>query len=380
MKIQHIIIALHTGGAELMLKRLIESHRGSGYEHSVISITGIGTIGHQLRECGIDVHAVGMSGTRGIPRALLHLVRLLRERKPDVVQTWMYHADLIGGLAARIAGNRNIIWGIRTTDVHAGGKRTTTLVRQMCARLSRWVPHMIVCAAQASRRSHAAIGYDDARMVVIPNGFDFTRMAASAEQRAGLRQACGFGAQHVVVGTLGRFNLAKDQQNFVRAAGLLASSHPQLRFLMVGRDVDAANAELANWIARTGHGERFVLLGERTDVPVCLSAMDIFCLSSRTEGFPNVVGEAMSMCLPCVVTDVGDARMLVADTGVVVPKEDSEALAGGVGQMLAMAPEARAQLGRLGRMRVNEEFSIERARERFEALYQRTIIENKGSL
>jgi glycosyltransferase involved in cell wall biosynthesis len=118
-----------------------------------------------------------------------------------------------------------------------------------------------------------------------------------------------------------------------------------------------------------------MLLGERRDVPACLSAMDVFCLSSRTEGFPNVVGEAMAMSLPCVVTDVGDAAMLVANTGVVVAKEDANALAAGLSRLVEMTPEARRHLGQMAKARIHAEFTMARARERFEDLYQRLVEE-----
>jgi glycosyltransferase involved in cell wall biosynthesis len=371
MNLLHIIVSFNIGGAELMLKRLIESHHGSKqYRHSVISLRGVGSVGLQLQSRGIQVHALDMRSALDMPFALWRLVRLIRTSRPDVVQTWMYHADLLGSLAARLAGNRHVIWGIRTTDVTAGGSHATAAVRQLCAWLSRTVPHTIVCAADASRLAHIAVGYDAARMVVVPNGFDLTHLVAKPEQRDALRLQCGLGAELVAVGYLGRFHPAKDQENFVRAAGLTAQRHSNARFLMVGRGLDANNTQLAQWISATGFADRFVLLGERADVPVCLAAMDFFCLSSRTEGFPNVVGEAMAMGLPCVVTDVGDAAMLVADTGVVVPKEDSAALAFGLGQLLAMTPDARQQLGQKAKARIYAEFSMDRARERFESIYQ----------
>jgi len=188
---------------------------------------------------------------------------------------------------------------------------------------------------------------------------------------------CGLGAGVVVIGYLGRFHAAKDQENFVRAAGMAVLLHSNIRFLMVGQNLDADNVQLAEWISATGCADRFVLLGERSDVPVCLAAMDLFCLSSRTEGFPNVVGEAMAMGLPCVVTDVGDARMLVAETGVVVPKEDSAALAQGMGRLLAMTSDVRQQLGRDAKKRIHAEFAMERASERFESLYQRITREGR---
>jgi glycosyltransferase involved in cell wall biosynthesis len=310
-----------------------------------------------------------MKSAAGSPLALFRLTRLIRRLEPDIVQTWMYHADLLGGLAARLAGVRNVIWGVRTTNVEAGGTPATMVVMRMCAHLSRWVPRAIVCAAEASRRVHEKAGYDGLRMTVISNGFDLARLVATSEQRMAVRAACGVQSGELVIGILGRFNPAKDQHNFVQAAARVARGYPAARFLMVGRGLDASNAALNDWIEKTGFASRFVLLGERSDVAACLSAMDLFCLSSRTEGFPNVVGEAMAMGLPCVVTDVGDAAMLVADTGYVVPKEDPTALAAGLEKLLELSVERRASLGKKAKQRIMSEFTIERARQRFESIY-----------
>ena len=375
MKVLHIIVGLEIGGAELMLKRLVEAQTDlPDHSHEVVSLTGLGAIGRQLARHGVSVHALHMGGALGFPNAFFRLVRLIQRIRPDVVQTWMYHADLLGGIAARWAGVKHIVWGVRTTNVAEGGSHATALVRRLCAWLSSRVPHTIVCAAEASRKAHVALGYDAARMQVVPNGFDLARLRATGEQRNTLRLQCSLEHNAVVIGYLGRFHPVKDQQNFVRAAGILAGQRANTRFLMVGTQLDASNVQLTAWIRATGHADRFVLLGERTDVPACLSAMDEFSLSSRTEGFPNVVAEAMAMGLPCVVTDVGDAAMLVADTGVVVPKEDATALAAGLENMLAMAPDARLQLGRRARERVTTEFSMERACARFDRIYQQALL------
>jgi glycosyltransferase involved in cell wall biosynthesis len=356
------------------LKRLIESHHcNSNYQHSVISLTGRGEVGLQLQALGIEVYALGMRSGLDIPRVVWELVQMFRQSRTDVVQTWMYHADLIGGFAARMAGIKKVIWGIRTTDVSAGGSRATAVVRWLCARLSRWIPHTIVCAAEASRRVHVALGYRADCMVVVPNGFDLPRLQATPEQVAGLRSACGFSADTVVVGTLGRFNAVKDPLNFVRAAGLLAREYPRAQFLMVGRDCNDANAELIGWIKAIGCADRFVLLGERSDVPVCLAAMDVFCLSSRTEGFPNVVGEAMAMRKACVVTDVGDAAYLLGECGVVVPKEDSAALVEGMSKLVGLSVLERNFLGAQAHARIATEFTMDCTRERFEAVYANVL-------
>jgi glycosyltransferase involved in cell wall biosynthesis len=338
----------------------------------------MGELGLKLQSIDIEVFALGMKSALDIPRVIFELVRMLRANRPDIVQTWMYHADFLGGIAARLAGIRSVIWGVRTTDIGAGGSTATKLVRKMCAWLSSTVPHTIVCAAEASRRAHIAVGYDASRMVVVPNGFDLTHLVATPQQRDALRMQCGFGADQVVVGCVGRFHPVKDQHNFVRAAGVVAQQHASVRFLMVGRDLDGANTQLAQWIQATGYADRFVLLGERADVPVCLSAMDLFCLSSRNEGFPNVVAEAMALGLPCVVTNVGDAAYLLDNCGVVVPKEDSAALAQGMAQLLALPADDRQALGRSARARIEQEFSMERCTQRFEAVYADVLNNPRG--
>jgi glycosyltransferase involved in cell wall biosynthesis len=369
-----VIVSLGVGGAELMLKRLIECHRFNLlFQHRVISLTSLGVVGKQMQAEGVEVVVMNMRSPLNFPVTLWRMTQLLRHQQPDVVQTWMYHADLLGGLAARMAGFKNVIWGIRTTEVSAGGSLTTVGVRWLCSKLSRWVPHSIVCAAEASRRVHVALGYHANSMVVVPNGFDLFRLQATPLQVASLRSECGFAEDAIVVGTLGRFNADKDPHNFVRAAGLLASKNAAARFLMVGRDCNAANVQLMGWINATGCADRFMLLGERRDAPVCLAAMDVFCLTSRTEGFPNVVGEAMAMRRACVVTDVGDAAYLLGECGVVVPKENTAALVEGIAKLVRLSVADREILGAQAHARIASEFTMDRTRERFEAVYNTVL-------
>ena len=353
-----------------MLRRLIETHRGARFSHSVISLTDAGELGDSLRAGGVDVQCLGMSSFVNSPKTLLRLAKFIRRQKPDIVQTWMYHADLMGGLAARIVGNPHVIWGIRNTDMIKGTAYSTFAIRRICALLSRFVPARIVCAAEASRRSHAAIGYDESKMVVISNGFDVVASTQIAADRGLIRASCGWSDDEVVVGCVGRFNFYKDHPNFAMAAGLLARRFSSVRFVMIGKGLDAENKELSEIIAATGFANRFQLLGFRKDVSKWLSAMDVFCLSSRSEGFPNVVGEAMSIGIPCVATDVGDVRALLSNTGIVVPKENVQALYEGLAQVVAMSHPLRVAMGQRGRARVIEEFSMSRVTEKFEAIYR----------
>lgn len=365
--ILHIITGLTAGGAETALCRLIVCSQGSNYSHTVISLTSGGVMHRRFEEAGIKVRILDFK--RSPILNFVKLVAHIHSTRPDIVQTWMYHADMLGGLAARLAGNRNIIWGIRTTDVPRGA-RAIAIISRLCAGISRWVPNTIVCVAEAARRAHMAGGYDGAHMVVIHNGFDLEPVPAALRRGSELRRAWGFDNDVTVVGTSGRFDSEKDHRNFVRAAGLLADRLERVRFLMVGSNLDTGNAELMRWIEDTGHVERFTLAGERSDALDCLAAMDIFCLSSRNEGFPNVVGEAMALGIPCVATDVGDAAVLVADTGVIVPKENPGALANGIAHLVESPPDVRRLLAEKAKSRIHSEFSIQRTCRRFEDVYQ----------
>ena len=374
MKVLHIIIGLNVGGAELMLKRLIESHQGNpNYRHSVISLTLVGKVGEQLQEMGFEVRTLGMRSPLDIPYVLWQLARMIRRERPDIVQTWMYHADLLGGLAARLAGNRHVIWGVRGSAIPQRGLSATRLVIGLCSWSSRFLPTVIVCCGESARVAHAEKGYDQSKLAVIPNGYELTHFNRNPILRQQTRAAFGFSDNDVVVGIVGRFDPLKDYKNFVHAAAVVAARVNQVKFLMIGRDITSTNILLKGWIDESGFTHKFVLTGERSDVPECLAAMDVFCLSSSNEGFPNVVCEAMAMNVPCVVTDAGDAAEIVSDTGIVVAPRDSAALAGALQTMISKGAAERSRLGELARRRIEKNYSIEIASTRFENLYNQVM-------
>ncbi len=374
MKILHVIVGLESGGAERTLQRMVESDASNAaVAHCIVSLTGAGTIGPELQRQGVDVQVLGLRSVLDLPRVFWRLLRAVRAAKPDIVQTWMYHADFLGGLAARLAGRYPVIWCVRTTDLPAGDRSITALLRWACARLSHRIPDVIVCAAQVSRATHVAIGYDATKMVVVANGYDFSRLSATLDERHAWRAQHGIAADELVVGSMGRWHANKDPDNFIRMAAILGRQHARLRFLMVGRGLDHTNAALMRSLEGSGVAARCVLAGERQDVPQCLAAMDVFCLHSRTEAFPNVLAEAMAMGLPCVTTDVGDAAMVLGDCGYVVPKMDAAALAQGVTLLLQLEPAERQALGARARERVRARFTIAAARAGFESVYQRLL-------
>lgn len=377
MNLTLIITNLATGGAETMLLKLLEHMNRTRFQPTVISLIGLGEIGPRIQALGIPVHTLGMARGLPSPLALLRLVRLLRQLQPDIVHTWMYHADLMGGLAARLTGRSRVIWCIRHSNLSKTENKVSTLrVVNLCARLSAWVPAQIISCSTRAKEVHAAVGYRADKLHVIPNGFELDRFTPNAAARASVRAELGVAADAPLVGLIARYDSQKNHAGFVEAAALVAAQLPQVHFVLAGKDVDASNSVLQAAIAQHGLQERMHLLGRRDDVPRLMAALDVLASSSHGEAFPNVLGEAMACGVPCAVTDVGDSADIVGSTGRVVPAGDMQGLAREVLALLQLPPAQRAALGQQARQRVQDHYEIGHVTRLYEACYERVLAEN----
>ncbi|NQV43934.1 MAG: glycosyltransferase [Rhodospirillales bacterium] len=364
MKIVHVINGLDIGGAETMLLRLLSQCDRQNYDFEVVSLTDLGAITDGLRALGVPVRALGLRRGAAIPdpRAVFRLAGWLRQSRPDLVQTWMYHANLVGGLAAKLAGGPPVIWGIRQTNVDLASVRLrTSLIAKGAALLSKILPAYILYNSHVSRRAHAALGYADDRAGVIANGFDLEIFKPDTAARGAVRQELGLDEGTPLIGLIARYDPQKDHATFIAAAGMVHRQHPEAHFLLAGLDADTKNSILATAIAEAGITSHCHLLGHRHDMPALMASLDIACSSSIGEGFPNTVGEAMACSVPCVVTDVGDSALIVGDTGHVVPPRDPVILAEHIGLILSLSGSARRALGQSARERIKTEFSLDAA-------------------
>jgi len=375
INILHLITGLNTGGAEISLYNLLGNMDRSNFENQVISLIPVGEIGEKIRALEIPVTSLELRPGQVSLVALSSLVRELRSKRPDIIQTWMYHADLAGGLAACLAGSPPVVWGLHHTMTGTGAvKPATYSIVRVNALLSHILPARIVCCAEATRRTHALLGYSHNKLIVIPNGIDPAVFHPDEEARLAVRRELGIAEGSLLVGLCARFHPQKDHANFMRAAGILHKSIPGAHFLLWGQGVDLDNDILGGWVREEGV-EHFVhLLGQRGDTPRLMSAMDLVCLSSAYgEALPLAVGEAMSCETPCVVTDIGDSALLVGRTGRIVPPRDPEALAAAWADLLSMSTEDRRALGRLARQRILDNYSLEKMVTAYANLYQDII-------
>lgn len=370
IRVLHVITGLQIGGAEMVLYRLLSKMDRMDFTSEVISLTANGPIGERIADLDISVLNLGMTSTKPDPRALVRLARLIQEYEPYVIQSWMYHADLMAGIA-NIDSGVPLIWGVRHARLDPERAKSRTIkIARLCARLSNRLPERILYCSESARAFHEELGYAREKKIVIPNGFDLTQIKPNLSARVELRSQIGLPHQAPIIGLVARYDPEKDHHNFVSAAGLLASQYPQAHFVLCGKGINWDNDELVEWIDSVRMRDRFHLLDNQEDTSRITAGFDIAALSSATESFPNVVGEAMACGVPCVVTDVGDAALIVGDTGLVVPPRNPEAMAAAWMKLLNLPEEARKELGERARERIAANYSLDTMVKRYEELYQ----------
>lgn len=371
LTVVHIISGLGQGGAETVLYRLV-THAPSQTKHIVISLGDMGIFGPRLVQAGIEVHALHMKALNVLPKFLL-LRRLLKSLRPDVVQTWMYNADLVGGLAARFSGIATVAWNIRNSgeNLHHSSLKARA-VAWLCARLSGVMPALIVACADNAARRHKRWGYKAEKMLVIPNGYTLSQWTPDPEKALGIYQELGIEPSIPLLSSVARWNPLKDHPNLLAALARLKRMQPgEWRCLLVGEGLDGDNTELMHLIQHFDLNDRVILMGRREDVPAIMAATDIHVLSSKAEGFPNVVCEAIVSKALCVVTDVGDAAKIVGAEGIVVPPSNAEALAQGMEKALALltSPDLANRL-EVAAARIAKVYSVETMVQNYERAWQ----------
>ncbi|MEO0962964.1 MAG: glycosyltransferase [Pseudomonadota bacterium] len=355
-RVLHVITSLDRGGTEGFLAGLAPKLRARGIEQEIAVMVDGGDHATTLRDAGFVVHELGMS--RGVPdpRGLLRLARCIKAFNPDVVQGWLYHANLVAALVKAFAAPpAKLIWNIRSVEMDpADYGWSLRLVVKLGAWLSRR-PGAVVFNSEAGRRAHQKLGFAPDKLTVIQNGIDTQTFRPMPEKRTAMRATLGLSDETVVAAIVARNDPAKDLPGTIAALDHAGG----VTGVFVGTDTEKLNAG------------QHVVLGMRRDVPEILSACDMVVLGSKSEGFPNAVAEGMAAGLPAVATDVGDVSLIVGECGRVVPAEDSMALSAAIASIAQLSPGERAALGARARDHIEQSFSMEVCVDRFAALYER---------
>lgn len=364
MRILFLSTSMGLGGADQQLLSAAQVLRDRGHEIRIVSLTPLGPMGLQARNLGLTTDSLEMR--RGVPdpRGLARLVRLVRAWKPDVVHSHMVHANLMARALRLLVPFPVLVSTIH--NVYEGGP-----LLMAGYRLSNGlVDHMTIISQAAADRFVGERIVPDRLLTVIANGVDMDRMRSlPAETRASLRHAIGAGDDEFVWLAVGRFEVAKDYPNLLRAFSEVRSREPRAVLVIVGQGSLQAEAEALAVELALGKAVRF--LGARDDVPAVMSAADGYVMSSAWEGMPMVLLEAAAAGLPIVATAVGGNGEVVRDgeSGFLVPPRNSATLAQGMLRLMDLAEERRRAMGERGREHVRANYGLQRVAERWERVY-----------
>lgn len=356
-----------------MLQRVVGHGNTTEFEHLVLSIKNFQAVAQELAAEGIDVQSLDVqTDYYKLPKAVLQMASRIRKFKPDVIQSWMYMADFFGSLASVLARpSTPMIWTIRHSTLNPKiDSRALRGCAAGCAKLSRRVPSKIILNSHAAVPIHAAAGYDESKMQVIPNGFDINRFSPDAQLRHDTRTKLGIDQHTPVVGRVARFHANKDHITFLKAAQIVLAQRPDVRFLVCGEPQTISVEQVQQDINSLGLADAVQLIELQSDIVPLNCSFDIATCSSITEAFPNVVGEAMSCGVPCVSTDVGDAAQIIGDTGRTVPAQAPQLLAGALLELLDLPEDSRRRLGAAARQRVIDNFELTHSTEMFLNLWR----------
>ncbi len=333
-----------------MLSRLIEST--PSVEHHLISLMHFSDVyNDSLVKCKSG-RALGWN-FKSTPKVLYQLVRHIARIQPDVIQCWMYHANVFGVVAAFFSGmQKKVIWGVRhSLDSYESESISTKVSLRLGAMLSSLPAASIYCS-KAAIKQHADFGYATRADLYVPNGIDLAVYRSDCAEIVSSEYA-------LTIGVVARFHEAKGYKYLLEAISLVHSARSDIFFILAGRGVSYNNSDFMALVDTNNIDiEKVQLCGDLDDVLPFYRGINLLVQSSITEGFPNVLVEAMASGVPCIATDVGDSREILGDTGFIVPSRSPEALANAILNYSIMDHSQHMKYAKNARNRVFFNFDI----------------------
>lgn len=322
----HIITGLNNGGAEGVLYRLVTNDKKN--THVVISLMGAGKYGPLLVENNIKTYYLELSRGSLSLSPLFRLKKIIKDEKPEIVQTWMSHADLIGGLVSKLSGHKNVIWNIRHSNLtFRVSNIKTNAVIMTCMAMSKAIPKNIICCSEKTYRDYGGKGYPKSKMTVISNGYDFQKFNMNIEARNKIRKELNITEDTNLLGMVARYDPNKNHQGLLQSLKLVKNQNSNFKMMLVGRDLNYSNENIVSLIKDFELEDHIILLDQRSDIPYIMNALDVHVLSSISgEGFPNVLAEAMACGTLCIATNTGDSKVIIDDYGWIVEPNDDKSL------------------------------------------------------
>ena len=323
MRIIHIITGLGDGGAEHTLFKICKyDHKN---KHIVISLKGPDKYFSLLHKIGIKVVCCNFKYYSIFK--FFFLINTIRKIKPDLIQTWLVHADLVGGMASILAGCKNIIWNIRSNFELGKAKLMTILIIKLLSKLSYFIPEKL-SLFQKKLSIYMKRKVMIKKLIFIPNGYDLLSLKQDIYKRKVFINRNKLENKKFIIGNVARYDPKKDHSNLLNALSILRNINIDFFCILAGKNIDRNNLNLMKKIHKLKLSKHIKLIGQNANILEVMNGIDVYVQSSSFgEGFPNVVAEAMACKTPCVATNVGDASLIVGNTGWIVPPSNSILLA-----------------------------------------------------
>lgn len=359
IKILHLITGLNVGGAEMALSRLVSGMDKEKYNTCVVSMIKPGPVGDLITKSGIAIYSLDIPQGKISLNGFLKFIKILHQFQPDILQTWLYHADLLGLIAGKLTGVRSILWNIRCSAMDIKeSPLMSKVVTKICAILSP-IPNAIIANSKTGIKDHQNLGYRPREWFLIPNGIDTSVFKPESTYRAIIRREFGLNEKNIVVGLVGRLHLQKDHPNFLHAASIIHKDNKDIIFFIVGDGPDNYKNELLKLANSLSIEKNIIWAGSRHDMPQIYNCFDCLVLSSAYgEGFPNVIAEGMASGIPCISTNIGDASEIVETMGTIIPPGNPKILADSILELLHKSEEEKKQISLLSRLSIIEKYEL----------------------
>lgn len=360
VRVVHVINTVEVGGGAEHLARLIPGLTRFGFENMVVAGRD-GPYAERLRDLGIPVTVLGSMTAGG----LMALARVFLWMRPDLIHLHGSRSGLLGSLAARLTGTGRIVYTAHAFSFKRDLPRVLHAGTVLAERLTCALADAIICLTDEDARAAAGLGISARRVTVIPNGIDPAPFADAPD----LRGALGIDPHAPVVGMISRLVGGKDPLTFVRSAAQVGDRLPGARFLLIGDG--PLRAAVEEEVRRLGVADRVILAGVRNDIPALLATIDVVVLTSRWEGLPLVVLEAMAAGRPIVCSRVRTLAEVVQDgvTGRLVTPGDAAGFAEAI-VALGADRSLRLALGGAAREHVVRAFPLQRMVEQTVGVYR----------
>ena len=374
IRICFLVRQLNTGGAQRQLVELVRSLDKRRFSPVIMSLYPGGEFSAEAsRVPEARYVCIGKCGRWDVSRFLWRLAREMGRVRPDIVQGYIGICNILALSMKTFLPRTRVIWSIRCSEPDFGTSSWLPRLAFRAERMLSKLPDAIIANSNAGKEFHVTQGFPAAKITVVHNGIDTRRFQPDCAGRARMRREWQIAPAEVLVGVAGRIHPQKDHPVFLRAAAQVAGRRPDVRFVIVGDGAPEYVDTLKRLALELGLERCLVWAGAVTDMTAAYNALDVFTSCSYSEGFSNVLCEAMSCGLPPVATAVGDSAFIVGDAGILVPRGDPDSLGGAWMTMLSLTHADRTALGCRARVHIQQECAQELLARKTSAVFEAVL-------